>query len=171
MRGHICADLIFSCNKLGGLGGSGARMKTRYLIIYLGGKKKIYIFPSILTRLWVISQPGDACISIQFDHISCPQHSPIPFLSLEIPINFLLEKIKGKKSHSSTVSSQGLHRTKEIIFEMENKPSVEKTNSRFSLLFTDLSKFPPELFQTFQAGMFNTSPGMPQHQDQSFSSK
>lgn len=64
----------------------GTRMKTRYLIIYLG--KKIYIFQSILTGIWVISQPGDVRSLIWFDHITCPQFSSIPFLHSEIPQDF-----------------------------------------------------------------------------------
>lgn len=82
----------------------GTRMKTRYLIIYLG--KKIYIFQSILTGIWVISQPGDVRSLIWFDHITCPQFSSIPFLHSEIPQDFLLEKT-GKISQLHCTFSGG----------------------------------------------------------------
>lgn len=146
MRGHICADLIFSCNKLGGLGGGGARMKTRYIIIYLGKKNpSVLYFQSVLIGIWAISQPGRVCILMWFGHIPYPQLSS--FHCSEISQNFVSfrENIK-RKSPSFAMFSQGFH-TKEIIFEMENKPSVEKNQFLLFPVFSDLSKSPAELFQ------------------------
>lgn len=69
-----------------------------------------------------------------FGHIPCPQFSSFPSLHSEIPQNFHSYREKrGRKSPSSTVFSQGFLHTKEIIFETESKPSVEKISSHFPL--------------------------------------
>lgn len=82
--------------------------------------------------VWLVSQPGKVCILMWFGHILYPQFSS--FHCSEIPQNvvYFRENI-GRKSPSSTMFSQGLLHTEEIIFETENKPSVEKISSCCSL--------------------------------------
>lgn len=166
MRGHICADLIFSCNKLGGWGvwEGGSKDESKISNHLLRGKNLCVIFLSILIRIWAISQPGEVCILMWFGHIPYPQF--FSFCCSQIPQNFLFfrEKI-GRKSSSSPVFSQGFLQTKETIFETENKPSVEKIISCFSLFSVIWKSLQRNSFKMFQAGMLNTSWGMLQHED------
>lgn len=153
MRGHICADLIFSCNKLGGLGVGGARMKTRYIIIYLGKKTSELHFQSVLTGIWAISQPGEVCILMWFSHIPYPQLSS--FHCSEIPQNFIsFRENIGRKCPTSAMFSRGFLHTKEILFEMENNPSIEKVNSCCSLFSVIWISLQLNSFKMFQAGIY-----------------
>lgn len=66
----------FLAINLEGWGAGGARIKTRYIIIYLGGKKtSVSYFRGVLIGIWIISQPGEVCILMWFGHISYPQFS------------------------------------------------------------------------------------------------
>lgn len=76
-----------------------------------------------------------------------------------------------RKSHSSTMFSQGFLHTEETIVEMENKPSVEKISSCCSLLSVTWVSLQLNSFKMLQAGMFNTFWRMPQPQDPSCNRK
>lgn len=67
--------------------------------------------------------------------------------------------------------SQGFLHTEEIVFETENKPSVEKNQLLLLPVFSDLSKSQLNSSKMFQAGMFNTSWQMLQYGDPSCNRK